>query len=417
MNEIKQPIDVALIGTGARAKTVYRLLWPALRERGMRLVAVCDPVREHADAYAESLGAKAFYSLRELVRARPMEAAVICTPVSTHHSISCFLSQHGIHNVTETGMASTLAQAQEMVAVARQHNVIMRVGEQFCRLPFDRIAQQVVRSGFLGKVRRVISTFDHPGYHGNSRWIRLYGAYPIMAQGVAHNMPVAQHKSLPHRTHGDETFHAHFYTFPDNCFVADLSSNPKAVLGRHPRPGYTQIEGERGSIVWRAASRWNGPYHQGEGEVRYCSDRALMDNGIADQVYPIICRQENEFSKSWYVNLPTGLYEYVNEFYRPYERATDYIDFYHAATAEHLLEFAGVIRGQCVSDFSEDDAVMSMMMDVAIRESITRSGQQVPMPLTGVLPSEEQTREALRKSLGVDPMDIEAMLDLSVARD
>jgi len=417
VNQLRNRIDVALIGTGARAKTVYRLLWPALRERGMRLVAVCDPVRAHADAYANSLGVRPFYSVQELVKSRLMEAAVVVTPVSTHHSISCFLSQNGIHNLCETPMASTLAQAQEMVAVATSNAVVMQVGEQFFRLPFDRIAQQVVRSGFLGEVRRVISTFDHPGYHGNSRWIKLYGEYPVMAQGVGHSMPVVQHRSLAHRTHSEESFHAHFYSFLNNRFVADLSSNPKAVLGRHPRPGYTQIEGERGTIVWRASSRWNGPYHQGEGEVRYCSDRALEDNGIADQVYPIICRQENEFSKSWYVSLPSGLVEYVNEFYRPYERASDYIDFYHAATAEALLEFGGVIRGECPSGFTSHDAVMSMMMDVAIRESMLAGGVQISLPLTGWLPSEEQIRGELRTALGVDPMDIGAMLDLSVVRD
>ena len=112
-------------------------------------------------------------------------------------------------------------------------------------------------------------------------------------------------------------------------------------------------------------------------------------------MYPIICRQENEFSKSWYVSLPSGLVEYVNEFYRPYERASDYIDFYHTS----------------------HDAVMSMMMDVAIRESMLAGGVQISLPLTGWLPSEEQIRGELRTALGVDPMDIGAMLDLSVVRD
>jgi predicted dehydrogenase len=80
-----RPVDVALIGTGFRSKTVYRPLFPALASHGIRLTAVCDPVRDSADAYAASMGVPAFYSLRDLVSARPMEAAIICTPPELFH--------------------------------------------------------------------------------------------------------------------------------------------------------------------------------------------------------------------------------------------------------------------------------------------------------------------------------------------
>ena len=58
----------------------------------MKLVAVCDPVRESTDAFAEAAGVPAFYDLAELVRARPMEAALVVTPVphtTRLPSISC----------------------------------------------------------------------------------------------------------------------------------------------------------------------------------------------------------------------------------------------------------------------------------------------------------------------------------------
>jgi predicted dehydrogenase len=229
-------------------------------------------------------------------------------------------------------------------------------------------------------------------------------------------MPVAPHHSMAHRSHEVEEFHSHFFTFPGNRFVVDMTSNAKGLLGRHPRPGYTQIEGERGTIVWRAASRWNGPYHQGEGEIRYCSDDALETNGIADTVYPIICKQENEFSKAWYVHLPTGPIEYVNQFYQPTESLTDAIDFYHAASAEHVMEFAATIRGAKGDEFSDEDALMSMTMATAIRESILQNGAYLPLPLSGPIESEERERATLRQELGVDPLDIEAMLDRSIAR-
>jgi predicted dehydrogenase len=414
---LQKPLDIALIGTGFRSQTVYRLIFPALKERGVRLVAVCDPVREHADAYAESVGVRAFYSLRDLVKVRPMEAAIVVAPVPVHYAISCYLSENGIHNLVETSMASLLAQAQEMVETARRHRVIMRVGEQFFRLPFQRIAQKVAATGFLGPVRRIVSTFDHTGYHNNSCWIAFFRAHPTSVQGIAHTMPVAPHRAyFPHRHQEQEAFHAHFYTFPDNRFVADLTSNGKGLLGRHPRPGYTQVEGERGAIVWRAASRWNAPLHQAEGEVRYCSDQALQTNGIADQVFPILCHQENEFTKSLYVNLPVGRVEYVNPLYNAVASSAQVLDYYHAAVAEHVLDFARAVRGEGESEFTDEDALMSMMMLVAINESILRRGERIDLPLRGELESEEREREALRRTYGVDPLDVEGMLDVGIPR-
>ena len=414
---LSKPLDIALIGTGHRSQVVYRPIFAALRREGVRLVAVCDPVREHADAYAESLGVPAFYSIRELVRALPMEAAVVTAPVEVHHAISCYLSENGIHSVTETSMADTLAQAQDMVRVAKKARVVMRVGEQFFRLPFERLAQRVAKTGFLGPIRRIISTFDHTGYHNNSSWVVFYGAHPLTAQAVEHTMPVAPHHSMAHRFHTQETFHAHFYTFPGDRLVADMTSNGKGLLGRYPRPGYTQIEGERGAIVWRAASRWNCPLHQGEGEVRYCSDYALETNGVADTVFPIVQMSESDLIKSMSIHLPVGHIEYINPFYAPTEHANGALNFYHAAVAEQVLDFARAVRGEeTTPEFSAEDALMAMMMEVACRESILRKGEQIALPLTGDLESERRVHEALKAKNGVDPRDVEGMLARAIPR-
>jgi predicted dehydrogenase len=414
--KLETPFNIALIGTGFRSQTVYRSLFAPLRKRGVQLVAVCDPVRDHADAYAESLGVPAFYSLKDLVRARPMEAAIVCAPVDLHHAISCYLSTNGIHSLVETSMASCLTQAQDMARVARANNVVMRIGDQFFRLPFQRIAQQIERSGFLGPMNRVISTFDHTGFHNNSCWIKFFRAYPEWAQAIEHTMPTVPHTFSTIRQFTSETFHANFFGFPGGRMVCDLTGNVKGLLGRQPRPGYTQFEGQRGVFVWQAAGRWNGPLHQGEGEVRYCSDEALAAGAIADTVYPLVFAQENEFMKSLHVNLPIGKLEYINPFYGPVRKPEDMLDYYHASVAEHVLEFARVIRGEAVSEYTDEDAIMAMTMDVAARESILREGARVKLPLEGRLESEECALAALRQRYGVDPLDPEAMMDVAVPR-
>jgi predicted dehydrogenase len=408
--KLNQPLDIALIGTGFRSQTVYRLLFAALRARGVRLVAVCDPVRQSADAYAESLGVRAFYSIQELVQARPMEAAIICTPVELFHPISTYLSEHGIHNLVEAGFSYTLTQARDMIRTAQANNVIFAVGEQFFRLGYERLAERVAATGFLGPVNRIISVFTHTGTHNNGCWIRFFGAHPDSAQSVNHSMSVDQHVSLAHRTHVDETFHANFFTFPGNRLVADMSSNPKGVLGRMQRPGYTQYEGTRGAILLSPAGHWNGPYHQVQGEVRYCSDIALASNGIADTVYPFVFQQENEFMKALHVDLPSGRLTYTNPFYRPVEEAADVLDYYHAATAELVLEFAQAIRGETKLEYTPEDAYASLMMGMAGHQSILQNGAKVALPLDVEADAEQQALASLKARTGIDPLDVEGML-------
>ena len=107
---LNPPIDIALIGTGNRSQTTYAPLFDFLRP-WVRLVAVCDPVKENADRYADRMDVHAFYSLADLVKARPMEAALVVAPVDIHHAISCYLMSHGIHCHVETSMSSLLVQA------------------------------------------------------------------------------------------------------------------------------------------------------------------------------------------------------------------------------------------------------------------------------------------------------------------
>jgi predicted dehydrogenase len=408
---LNPPVDVALIGTGHRSQRIYRRLFPSLRP-WIRLVAVCDPVREHADAFAESMGVPAFYSVLDLVRSQPMEAALVVAPIESHHPISCYLSQHGIHSLVETSMSRMLVLAQEMVRTARENDVVLRIAENFFRFPFDRIAKKIAETGFLGPIKRLTCFHDHTGYHNNSRWIVFYGAYPLSVQAIEHTMPVAPHYEAPHRFHEQETFRARFYTFPEDRLVVDMAGNIKGMLGRYPRPGYTEIDGARGTIVQQATHSWLG-----DAEVRYCSDDALLNGSRADHVFPIVHVSENNCWASTRVDLPIGRVEYVNP-YRPAQTPSSHArrDYYAAAVMGHVVDFARAVREGAPSEYTDEDALMAMMMEVAAHESALRNGERLDLPLTGDLEAERQMRESFEEKYGVDPLDIEGMLAVSFPR-
>ena len=415
------PLRVALIGAGNRASTVYAPVLPHLGE-WLDLVAVCDPVAEHSDALAERLGARSFHSIRELVDSQVAEAALVVTPVPSHHSISSFLSAHGIHHDVETSMAMTLRQGREMSERAQAGNVVLRIGENFFRFAFDRIAKAVTAAGAIGDVRRVLCMYDHTGYHNNSRWIVFYEAAPLTARTISHTMPVAPYNSLPHRHHVDEGFHCNFFTFPGDRLVVDLAGNIKGNLGRHPRPGYTEIAGARGTIVQTPAGNWNGV-----GEVRVCSDQALAGGGKADIVAPIVHEEAGAVWTRSRVEIDGRTIEYANPYPAPTRTGRA---FYGASVAGHIVDFVRAVQRQRGSreaaehlarqgyEYTDRDALMALEMTQACHESELRGGEELPLPLAGDadLLSEKQQIAALRSQFGRDPMDVEGMLAVSFPR-
>lgn len=56
------------------------------------------------------------------------------------------------------------------------------------------------------------------------------------------------------------------------------------------------------------------------------------------------------------------------------------------------------------------------MMELGAKESALQDGRKIALPLVGALESEERIRQSIRKKLGVDPMDVEAMLNISYSR-
>ena len=411
---LANPVNIALIGTGNRARTVYLPLFEALKP-WVRIVAVCDPVKEHADNAAAALGVPAFYDVRELVRVRPMEAALVVTPIDGHHALSVFLSSNGVHNLVETSMANLLIQAREMVDAAERHGVVMRIAENFFRFPFDRISKKVMDSGVIGPVHRITCFHDHLGYHNNSRWIVYMGSAPESVQAIEHVMPTMPYVENAQRHHQSETFRARFYRFSGNRLVSDIAGNIKGMLGRYPRPGYTEIDGERGAIARWATRNWHG-----DSEVRICSDEALANGAIADIVCPVIHEADGGFWSRDYVDLPSGRVEWVNPF-DPREglepgHVYHHRDYYGAAVMDHIVDFARAIRGVAESEYLPQDALAAMEMEVAGRESELLRGAEIAMPLTGDLASEALVRDRLRARHGVDPMDVEAVLGLSFPR-
>jgi len=407
----KEPVRVALIGTGSRANQSYQpkleFLKPWINE-----VAVCDPVKEHCDAMAELVGVKGYYDIHDLMKDKPMEAAFIVVPISGHHSLSVYLSSHGIHNLCETTFCSMVTQARDMVDTANENNVILRVAENFFRSPIDRFAQTVRDFGYLGPIKRVFCYDDHTGYHNNSRWVAFAECHPQWAQSISHTMDTISFYSAPQRFHETETFKGRFFSFPNGLMVIDQAANIKGFLGRHTRPGYTEWQGERGTLVHNPA--YKHPDKTGT-ELRHCSDKTVHSKdikpdmrrggGYADEISQVITEVDrDDFWARTYSETPDGIIEYVNELTATLKRL---------AVTNVLVDFALAVRGLRESEFDEEDALMSMMMEIGAIESELNEGKRIPLKRDRDFEADAVIREDLKKQFGVDPLDVEGMLAVS----
>ena len=90
------------------------------------LVAVVDPDLEAAGRSAEPAGARALGDYRELLG--QVDAVSIAAPTSLHYEIARDFLAAGAHVLVEKPITVTVAQADELVELARDHGRVLQVG-------------------------------------------------------------------------------------------------------------------------------------------------------------------------------------------------------------------------------------------------------------------------------------------------
>ena len=116
-----------------------------------------DP--ERTTAAAARLGwAATETDWRRLVARDDIDLVDICTPGNTHAEIAIAALEAGKHVLCEKPLANSVAEAEEMVAVAREthgNGVRTMVGFTYRRVPAIGLARNLVAEGRIGEVRHV----------------------------------------------------------------------------------------------------------------------------------------------------------------------------------------------------------------------------------------------------------------------
>jgi predicted dehydrogenase len=123
-------VRIGVVGAGALGYHHVRI-WRDVP--GAQLVGFHDARPERAAAVATELGVPAFDRLEALLDA--VDAATIVVPTPAHYAVAKAALARGTHLLIEKPIAATLAEADELLALARQTGALVQTGhvERFNR--------------------------------------------------------------------------------------------------------------------------------------------------------------------------------------------------------------------------------------------------------------------------------------------
>ena len=167
-----------------------------------RLVAVCDVVRERADAAAAKYGAKAYYSLTDMLRQQPELDVIDITTGgyengSWHYEPAMEAMEAGKHVLVEKPLSNDIGEARQMVALAAEKNLYLGCNLNHYFTPPAERAKQYMRDGEIGEL---VYCLHKMGFSGgeegykpmtSSRWKDL--PYAHLKAFLSHPFSVMRH--------------------------------------------------------------------------------------------------------------------------------------------------------------------------------------------------------------------------------
>ena len=123
-------VPVAVVGAGAFGRNHARV-YHQLAQQGepVRLVGVADKDAARADAVAKEFNCRAFGCIEQLIGTHSeVQAASVAVPTVHHLAAARTLMQAGIDVLIEKPLAVSLAEADELIALAKSCSRIVQVG-------------------------------------------------------------------------------------------------------------------------------------------------------------------------------------------------------------------------------------------------------------------------------------------------
>ena len=155
-------LRIGVVGAGGIAAAHLQSIGPKV---GARAVAIADVNVAAARERAEKAGIPAVYEdYRDLIADPQVDAVLVCVPNFLHAPVSIAALKAGKHVLCEKPMATTVADARQMVEVAKANQRTLMLGQHYRYIAEVRKAKELIAQGVLGRI-----------YFAKTGWIRRKG--------------------------------------------------------------------------------------------------------------------------------------------------------------------------------------------------------------------------------------------------
>jgi predicted dehydrogenase len=135
-----------------------------------RLVGVCTATEASGRRAVEQAGFEfSTTDHRDLLARDDIQIIHCCTPNDAHHALLMDALRAGRHIYCDKPLTRTLAEAEEVAALARQTKAVHRMTFNYRFIPATMRAKEMMEEGFVGEVFQFRAAYLHAGYTDPNR--------------------------------------------------------------------------------------------------------------------------------------------------------------------------------------------------------------------------------------------------------
>ena len=150
------PLRVAVVGYGYWGPNLVR---NTIERPELELAALCERDPARAEAFARRVpGVPVTDDLGAVLRDPAIDAVIVATPPRTHHPIVKAALDAGKHVLVEKPLATTAADARELVDLADARDLVLMPGHTFVYSPAVNKVRDLIRDDVVGEVYFVTSS-------------------------------------------------------------------------------------------------------------------------------------------------------------------------------------------------------------------------------------------------------------------
>lgn len=151
-----EKINVAVVGTGfigpAHIEALRRL-------PNIEVVGLCEATIELAREKAEGLGIARAYTFEQMLDDKNIHVVHICTPNFLHYPQAKAVLLSGKHVICEKPLATKIEEAEELVALAKEKNLVNAIHFNLRYYPMVRQMKTMRENGELGEIYSIMGSY------------------------------------------------------------------------------------------------------------------------------------------------------------------------------------------------------------------------------------------------------------------